>query len=742
MEGIDKEFTEQAYLYIQQQVRPNSRLNLALYNLFNTKNGRYRTDRIKNIGEAPHILDTPLVELSAKEIQKFLFYKGFFNAKVTSNIEVRKKKGFITFVANMGPMFTIREYTYDIADSVVKELYEQNRSQFTRISKGMRFDNDSLKNESQEIFYLLKKNGYYDYLQQYVRFETDTGLSGNQANLRMLLQNPPNRNSHPIYAINNTSIVIRDSNGRLTSSADSAVVDSQYFFKDFSLRFDPAPVTRYVFIEEGEKYNIESTALTYDRLYDLNVFKTIRIDYEKTGADSLKLNATIDVVPLKRMSNRVEGEYTFNSGRNGFNVGNTYTNRNLFGGAEQLDIRFRYGILFNTGATTGSRVFNRDFQIGANFIIPKLLLPFNIPPLGKNGVPHTTFSSSLQLFDQPNAFSNRLFVNSITYNWVETRYRLHSLTPLNIEFRDGRLDPDTKRTLLDSGYVLYVRTNDRRFFNLGSIYNYTLNAARLNSYESFSYFRGGFELAGNTVSLIANAFNFRTDSLGSRTFLGLPYLQYAKTDLDFRLYRHLGGERQFIARFNPGIVIPFGNTNAAELPFERNFFAGGNTGIRAWQARTLGPGNYNRSFLPAEARKNLAFLDQYGEIKLVTNLEYRFKIANSFFGAKLKGATFADAGNVWRLKPISEVPGGELRFDRLFKQIAIGVGAGLRFDLDYFVFRFDAGVKVKDPQFQNSDQWVIKHLFNDREFKEQYERTNGPDQYRFVQYNFGIGLPF
>ena len=183
------------------------------------------------------------------------------------------------------------------------------------------------------------------------------------------------------------------------------------------------------------------------------------------------------------------------------------------------------------------------------------------------------------------------------------------------------------------------------------------------------------------------------------------------------MYRHLGGEGQFVARLNPGIGIPYGNSKV--LTFERNFFAGGSSGVRAWQARTLGPGNYNRSVLPNETlRRNLRNLDQLGEIKLEGNLEYRFKLLNNFYGARVKGAAFTDVGNVWRIRRDSiENPGGEFKFNKFLGQLAIGTGAGLRFDLNYFVFRLDAGIKVKDPQFRGSDQWVIKHLFDSKDFK-------------------------
>ena len=744
IKGIDKKFSEQAFLYVQKDVRPNSRLNLALYNTFNTKRGSYRTDRIKKIGEAPHVLDSSLVEISRTQIERFLQSKGYFKAGVKSDITVKRKKAQIVFTAVPGPEFKIRKIDYFIADTAVASLYQRNRESFTHIHTGKRYDSDSLNYEREKIFIMMKQNGHYDYVRQFVRFDVDSNLYSSQADLKLFMANPKDIDFHPVYTISKGTVTIKNSDGGTALKADTALIDSQYHFVDYSKKFKPAVLNRFLFMREGDQYNIDKEDLTYDRLYDLNVFKNIKIEYTKPGDSTFRLNPRVDIVPLKKMSNRIEGEYTFNSGRNGFNIGDTYTNRNLFGGAELLEIKVKYGILFDATVSQNllNRIFSRDFQIGANFTIPKLLTPFRVPQFGKSGIPHTTISSSYQLFDQKNAFSNRVLINSLTYDWKETRYKFHSFTPVNIEFRKGKLDAAFRDSLLERGFQLYVRTNDRQFFNLSSQYAYTYNTIRLNTYGNFLYFRGNIDAAGNTLGLIAKVFKFKENSDGFKTILNQPFQQYIKVESDVRLYRFFGGERQFIARLNPGIGIPYGNNSI--LTFEKNFFAGGSSGVRAWQARTLGPGNYNRASLASnDLRTNLRNLDQLGEVKLEGNLEYRFKILNNLFGSKVKGATFTDFGNIWRLRKSVENPEGEFKFDKLFNQLAIGTGAGLRFDLNYFVLRLDAGIKVKDPQFTGSDQWVIKHLFDTKEFKERYETvTNGPDKYRFVQYNFGIGMPF
>lgn len=748
LEGVDNQFLETALTFVQSDIRPNSRQNLALYNIFNTRKGKYRTDRIKAIGEAPHVLDSSLMEISRVQIEKFLASKGYFNAKVKSDLKIKKQNAEIIFSAEIGSEYKIKKISFEIEDSTVYALYLANRNKFSRLQEGKRFDSDSLAYEREQIYKLMKQHGYYDYVRQFVRFEVDSNLLNSEANLKLFLANPVNKSAHQTYTIDHSVLTISTSNGLNTGLiADTVSIDSQFHFVDYSKKFNAKPISRYIYLKKNDLYNIDNEEVTYDRLYDFNVFRNLKIDYQKSSDSTFKLVPNYSITPLKRMSNRIEGEYTFNSGRNGFNIGNTYTNRNLFGGAEHLEIKAKYGIFFNADGSGNvfDRIFSRDLQLGANLVIPKLFVPFNIPLMGRNGIPRTTISSSFQLFDQREAFSSRVFINSIIYDWVETKTKLHSFTPINIEFRKGKLDPVFRDSLIQRGFELYVRTNDRRFFNLGSQYAFTSNAIKLNTYSNFLYFKGSIDAAGNSLGLLNKIVNFNVDKDGFRTILGLPYQQYLKTEIDLRYYWSFGGEKQLVARINPGVGIAYGNSD--QLTFEKNFFAGGSSGVRAWQARTLGPGNYNRAVLGSDGkadtlRANLRNLDQLGEIKMEGNLEYRFKIADNILNAKVKGATFADVGNVWRQKQTVENPGGEFKFNQFLGQLAVGVGAGLRFDLNYFVFRLDAGIKVKDPQFTGSDQYVIKHLFNKKQFKLDYAETHRPDIYRFVQYNFGIGMPF
>ncbi len=740
LEGVPTGLKEQVMQYVSNEIRPNSILNLSIYNIFNTKDGQYKKEKIRQVGEPPHLLDSSLVDLSNTQIQRFLQTKGFFNAQVQPIIATKKKKSNITFQATLGEPYYIHDIRYNFEDKKIGNVYEEKVKPHTAIVQGEQYDMQKLLMERENLYLSAKNLGYFDYLRQYMRIGVDTNIVGNQANLSMTILKPDSTDQQ-VYTINNVFLTVQEPNvtsGSFVPEYDSTVRIS---FQDETGHFRLRPIARYMFLRSGDRYSLKNENLSYDRLYEMNGFRSVRINYEKEE-DNL-LNVSYELIPRSVMANQMEGEYTFSSGMSGFNVGNTFSHRNIFGGSELLEIKLRYGVLFDPRleGDLSQKIFNNDFQVGVNLVIPRLLLPFGIHNAGIHGLPRTTFSSSLQLFNQDQTYSNRYFINTLNYSWWQSPSLQHSYTPLVLEYRLGRLDDAFKQSLEDEGYTLYVRSNDREYFGLGSQYAMTWNASKLLKLENFSYFKGSVDVSGNTLSLLSTLFNFPENTSGEKLLFNVPYLQYVKGEVDYRWYQYFSGHRQFVFRFNGGLAVPYGN-NSNLLIFEKSFFAGGMNGIRAWQARTLGPGNYNREVVREELRLNLRNLDQLGEIKLEANMEYRFRILNNFFGAKMNGATFVDMGNVWRLKPDMLNPNGELQINRFFNQVAVGSGFGLRFDMDYFVLRLDAGVKIKDPQFEGSEQWVAKHWFRSKDFKTDYFLHHRPDRYNFIQYNFGVGLPF
>jgi len=745
LHGVDKEFQEAATNYVDKEQQPNNGFNLQLYYLF-SKNGK------KDVGEPPNIVDTALVEFSRDQIQRFLRSKGYLKASVADTIKVKKKRAELVFTAVEGQMFRFRHFSDSVADKKVQGLYRANQARLSHIKPGGRYDMDSLASDRDGLYQLMKRNGYYDFLRQYVTFDVDTSLHNGLVDVKMIVDNPSGKSAHPTYKINNTTVTITNSSGRDAGKTDTLKVDSQFRFIDYSHKFHPWIIQIYSFQKKGDLYNVDRQNLTTARLAELNVFRNVpNPTYEKLPDSTNRLDQKIDLVPLKQMSDRVEGEFLFNAGRYGFNVGNTFTDRNLFKTAAIFQLKTSYSVLFDNGSnsTIPGAIENQELKVGASVTYPQILFPFNLPILGKYGVPHTTFSSNYSLFFQKQLVKRESFINAITYDFTETAYKIHTVTPIDIEYSKGIVDTNAEKQLVKNGYNSYVKLIGRTIFSSGSQYTYQLNASRLNTYRDFIYFRGSLDVGGNTLALLSNIFNTGRDLQGERTFFGLTFAQYAKGEVDVRFYKDLGHEQQFILRLNPGIGVPYGNSD--QLIFEKNFYVGGANDIRAWIPRTLGPGRFNRAeygnTLNGDTlRSQLRYLDQFGEVKFVMNAEYRYKIVNNFFGAPLRGAFFVDAGNVWRLHKQDQFPNEEFRFNNIWPSTAIAIGTGLRFDLSFFVFRLDAALKFKDPEFTGSDQWVlINHfdeLFQRGAFKKSYQATNSPDTFNFFQLNFGVGMPF
>ena len=242
-------------------------------------------------------------------------------------------------------------------------------------------------------------------------------------------------------------------------------------------------------------------------------------------------------------------------------------------------------------------------------------------------------------------------------------------------------------------------------------YSFVFNNQQINKRENFYYFRADMEVAGNFLNMMNQFLEGKKDENGNYILFGLRYSQYLKTQADFRYYNILG-KGTMVFRASAGIGVPYGNSDG--LPFDKGFYAGGANGMRGWPIRSLGPGSVSAALYSLNT-------ERMGEILLESNLEYRFPIA-SFFN----GALFADAGNIWLLRPNDQYPGGDFRKDLFFKELALDAGLGLRLDFGFFVFRLDGAIPLRDPALEVSDRWIRPRYANLTD----------------VMWNLGIGYPF
>ncbi|WP_448635606.1 BamA/TamA family outer membrane protein [Pedobacter panaciterrae] len=551
IDSIDKAFEEEALNYIQKDIRPTSTIgiNVIIYNMFNTKDGRYKTSNIKPLGTPPPILDSALVEISRGQIERFLMSKGYFMAKVKSEIKVKKKRADVFFKASPGPVFHVNKIKYEIADELVNKFYMESRAAETFLKEGMRYDDDSLAHERDRIYTVMKEKGYFDFARPYVKYEVDSNLNSSKANVTLIIDNPQDKPKHEQFYIGETNVIIAPN---ADGFPDTLNMNDKVFrglrYTDLSKKFRRNPIVRYNFLHQGEIYNIYNENLTYDRMYELNVFKNVKIDYNRPKDSVNKVFPVIQLIPQKIMSNRVEGEVPFNAGTVGFTLSNTYTNNNMFRGAERFEFQVKGGLQSRIGQGNSifKDIYQRDFSISANLTVPRLMLPFiTARPGRRGGMPHTIFSTSYVYAQQKSFFERHVFLSSLTYEFVESKSKYHSVTPLNFEYRFGGLlfdaeDPNNKGELLKNFYNLLLL--DRRDITLGIKYTYSLNADKLLTNESFIYFRGSMDLAGNMLqlatSLTGNKANLK-DSVYA-TIFGLPFNQYMRPEIDLRWYKNLG----------------------------------------------------------------------------------------------------------------------------------------------------------------------------------------------------------
>jgi outer membrane protein assembly factor BamA len=216
--------------------------------------------------------------------------------------------------------------------------------------------------------------------------------------------------------------------------------------------------------------------------------------------------------------------------------------------------------------------------------------------------------------------------------------------------------------------------------------------------------------------------------LGSYEILGIRFAQFFKTDIDFRYKINFNKSSQLVYRTAAGVGVPLKNLGA--LPFEKSFYVGGSNGLRAFRARSVGPGGFYDTTLS---------FDKIGDILLEGNIEYRFDLLKI-----VKGALFFDAGNIWLIHDNKAKPKANISTD-FYKQLAMGAGFGLRIDLDFFLFRFDFAYPLRQPGLPDGEKWFFQDkpitntwLYN---YAERNDIVYRPFKSKMIV-NIGIGYPF
>ncbi|WP_298554777.1 BamA/TamA family outer membrane protein [uncultured Algibacter sp.] len=721
---------------------------------------------LKKTGEAPTIVSEEKTKRSSKRLEDYYFNNGWFNVETESNIEEKEnKRAKVTYKVETGPAFLIDSISQVVKSPIVDSLYKKIKKN-TIIKKGEQYKTSNFELEQERISSELRNSGIFHFKKDYITFEMDTIGTNKNVNVAIKIQDravrtPDSIRREPfkIFHINDVRIITDYTfENRDKPFQDSISYGGYKLYSYSEMRFRPKALTDAVFITPGKFFRDLDRTRTYRYINELRTFKYPNIEHIENPDNTL--SSTIRLTPLKKFNLDFSADVSKSNIQSiGFSLNPSLQIRNVFRGAETLEIS---GIA-SIGASDDAKVDGdpffdiNEYGVDLNLTIPRIFSPFyteNIIP--KHMSPTTNIG--LAITSQTNiGLDKQSFNGNFSYNWYPNTKVTNRLDLFNIQYvrnlntdnyfrvytnsfsslneiaqdigyisADRDLDvPVEANTFIDyaltkpkpddisSTQLVTINGIDERKSRLtednlilSSAFSFTKDNRKNLFDNNFSIFRFKLEIAGNLIAGASNLLGFKKDSNDRYQLFDVAYSQYVKTEFDFIKHWDIGKKNVIATRAFFGIAIPYGNSNS--IPFSKSFFGGGPNDNRAWSAYSLGPGSSESTNEFNEAN-----------LKLALSAEQRFNL----FG-NLNGAIFVDIGNIWNV--LDNVEDDRATFSGLdsLKDIAVGSGFGLRYDLSFVVFRFDIGFKTYDPSYRDANRW-----FNDYNFSN-------------AVYNIGINYPF
>lgn len=708
--------------------RPNERLliwrpRLWFYNIAgDDPQGPLRRYLKNRLGRPPVLWENFNGPRAVRLMENRLFNLGYFDGQVEFIPNERSRTARAEFLVQLKPAYTINELRPLQAKSLVAESINSTLDE-TLLRTHRDYSLARLRQERERISNILRDDGFFFFNPDFIVFRADTTVGNRQVNLALTLSSSAPSNAFKQYQIRNTIAEIDhstspgiatplDAKDSISVTDDFLLINNQNFIK-------PKVLRRTIFFEEGELYNTRDHDLSLNHLMGLGVFRFVNIRfYEINQEDSNNLDVKVMLNPMEKKTLGVEIRGVSKSTNfAGPGLTASFTNRNFFGGAEHFTINVdgSYEILMGSKYSGVS-----SFEAGASseLIIPRFVSPFRINSISPLFIPKTRMVMGFNFFRRTDAFSVSSIRSQFGYQWNWSITTMHRFNPLVFSIFSLRdLSPQYSRFF--SVEVLLRRELFEQFL-LGSEYSYYYNSQLRRPRKHSWYFNFNADLSGNTLYFLFNTLNLGTSiEDGSYGIFNQSFSQYTKADFDVRYYLDMGHNQTLATRLIAGAGIPYGNSST--LPYVKLFTIGGSNSIRAFQPRSLGPGAY----LSPDTLLSSLDIYQSGELKLELNVEYRFAFTNI-----IKGALFADAGNVWNFKERQNVPGGAFKRSDFLNQIALGTGAGIRFDLTFFILRLDLAFPLAVP-YDSSERFFQAIRPLDR----QWRADN-------LLLNFAIGYPF
>lgn len=668
------------------------KIPLGVYAMAGEDTTKWINRTLRNMGEAPVVYDTLQARLSCENLQRALQNLGYLDSQVELYTEVKGKKLNAVYVLHPGAPYFIRNVSYEIQDSLIARLMAGD---VHKLNQGDKLNVDNLNQERSRITEYLQDNGYFRFHKEFINFRVDTVQSTHKADVTLLLR--PYRTSD-IQDTLHTRYTIRN--------IDYASGDPQ----DSVIHLRKNVLRENTFIREGKPYSASGLQNTYNHFGRLGAVKYTNISFEQ-DPDSALLDAHLQLQTNKPSTLSFQPEGTNTAGDLGAAASLTYENRNLFRGSESFSVQVRGAYEAIRGLEGYSNQDYIEYSVESRLSFPRFMMPF----LSSEARRRTIATSELSLtYDTQNRpeFHRRVLSAGWRYKWSPLSSRNQyqfDLLNLNYVFMPWISDTFRKEYLDNpTNYNAILRYNYEDLFIMKTGFGFSYNDGK-------TAIKTNIETAGNLLSLGSAIFGGNKDDLNQYKVFNIAYAQYIKGDIDYTHHLISGYNDQLVFHVGLGIAYPYGNSTI--LPFEKRYFSGGANSVRGWSVRSLGPGRYK------DKDGNINFITQTGDIKLDLNLEYRTHL---FW--KFGGALFIDAGNIWTIRDYPSQPDGQFQIQNILKDLAVSYGLGLRLNFDYFIIRFDMGMKAVNPAYKTEDEnhFPLIHPRLSRDFA----------------FHFAVGLPF
>ncbi|WP_138477414.1 translocation and assembly module lipoprotein TamL [Dyadobacter bucti] len=684
------------------------------------------------VGEAPVYFNINEVSQNAEKMQKYLYNNGFFQAAVHFKQDTIFNRIRVNYLISENRPTMINNIRYQVKNNLADSILKANNKEATLVSK-KRYDGDSFEEERIRIETLLRNQGYFGFSRQNVTYLVNDTITNaatdslfKSVDVNVLVDVPSPNSKQARYKISSVNFEVLSPSGLPDSLFRKDTINFQginYIFAD--KKFSTKILDTKIQVRPGAYYSQQKERDTQQQLSLTDQFRFVNYNYtfDSTGKG---INSSFKVIPLEKY--QISTDIGLNviqlQGAPGPFANLTYKIRNVFNGLENFETSIRGGIELVPGFL-GNRQIYRSEEVGVNtsLIFPRLIFPGN--PFQKQTAgfnPRTQVGLGYNYVNRPEYTRTNVKI-STTYSWQPTNTTLFNLSLIDLNIlntQNIRQDFQDLLVALQSQGNNLINSFQKSFvsdINFNFVYN---TNSLIGPPKNARYLRVALESGGTSLNvlpgqkqLIKNVFG---DLQGE-----LQFYKYLRGNVDFRRYWPTGKRSAFVARINTGAIYSYGDSKVP--PYEKYFFAGGSNSLRAWLPRRLGPG----SSLPRLTSDSLS-IESPGEFVLEGNLEYRGFLAK-FFG-DINYALFIDVGNVWNLNSTA-TESQKLKANKFLSEIAIGTGFGIRYDLSFFVLRFDFGVKVYDPSLQ---RFVLDEL----EFNKLFKRT----QSNFLNINLGVGYPF